>query len=128
MKLQQQQQSKEIDKAQEVFLQKMRGNEDKRSPKVNQATDLLQAFAPDPTGGKAKVPDSKNRSMTAANLIDAIIVHQINQSTEETPTSNSPAGQNGKPVKPSVTQSGMIPSPQPYRPGPQGQMPYPPQS
>lgn len=129
----QQHQQQEVDsKAQEAYLQKIRGD-DKRSPKVNHATDLLQVFAPDSQANRNNKPqDAKNRSMTAANLIDAIIVHQINLSTEETNTSSTPTSQNSKgckqDMKPSGMQSGGIPSSQPYRPGPQSQMPYTPHS
>jgi hypothetical protein len=83
----------------EEYIQKMR-NEAKGSPKLTQPTDILKAFAMDQQRTQGSKPPSEqqskgNRSMTAACLIDAIIVHQINQSTEETPTSSTAVSQAG---------------------------------
>jgi hypothetical protein len=127
------------ERAREDYMNKMRVSEDpnKRSPKLSQPTDILKAFATDNQQGQraaGKQPNDGvaaggkgNRSMTAACLIDAIIVHQINQSTEETPTSTTSVSQAGsKPgpvkqdVKTSMPQS-STPVGQLYRQTPQSQ-------
>ncbi|XP_053376289.1 nuclear receptor corepressor 1-like isoform X2 [Mercenaria mercenaria] len=125
------------ERAREEYLSKMRANEDpnKRSPKLSQPTDILKAFVPDSQQGQRAAGKQSgdtaggkgNRSMTAACLIDAIIVHQINQSTEETPTSTTSVSQAGsKPgavkqeVKSVVSQS-SAPAPHLFRQTPQPQ-------
>lgn len=98
----QQQQQQEAENAKvaermkEECLQKMRNEQsNKGGSKVNHPTDLLKVFASD-SQHISKQQDSgsgKNCSMTAAKLIDAIIVHQINQSTEDTSTSDTTSSQ-----------------------------------
>ena len=134
-----QEEAKMNERVREEYLNKMRASDDpnKRSPKLSQPTDILKAFATDNQQSQRAVgkPASEgsaggakgNRSMTAACLIDAIIVHQINQSTEETPTSTtsvsqavSKLGSGKQDIKTSASQSGT-PVSQLYRQTPQSQ-------
>ena len=65
-------------------------DQNKQSPKLSTATDLFKAFAPDQSQKRREEPAVKGKGVTtAANLIDAIIAHQINQTTEETVPSES---------------------------------------
>ena len=75
-------------------------DQNKQSPKLSNATDLLKAFAPDTSQKRPPEPTGKGGKnlTTAANLIDAIIVHQINQTTEETaPVETQPVSAQSRP-------------------------------
>ena len=75
-------------------------DQNKQSPKLSNATDLLKAFAPDASQKRMPEPAGKGGKnlTTAANLIDAIIVHQINQTTEETaPVESQPVSAQSRP-------------------------------
>ncbi|XP_071179529.1 nuclear receptor corepressor 1-like isoform X3 [Mytilus edulis] len=49
---------------------------------IKEATDILKVFRQDASPPSASGPMSRHQGLTAANLIDAIIVHQINQVDE----------------------------------------------
>ncbi|XP_025090723.1 nuclear receptor corepressor 1-like isoform X5 [Pomacea canaliculata] len=59
---------------------------------------ILAAFQKDshqPLPGNTQPPSTSGRSLTAATLIDAIIIHQINRSTPEAGSSNMSASSSG---------------------------------
>lgn len=49
---------------------------------IKEATDILKVFRTEPSPPTQTGPISRHQGLTAANLIDAIIVHQINQVDE----------------------------------------------
>ena len=57
-----------------------------KSHNIQSPADLLRAFVPQTEASTTQVETSKQPSLTAANLIDAIIIHQINQSSDEVPS------------------------------------------
>ena len=84
----------------QIYERQREIDQNKQSPKLNNATDLLKAFAPDTS--QKRMPESTGKGgknlTTAANLIDAIIVHQINQTTEETaPSESQPVSAQSRP-------------------------------
>jgi hypothetical protein len=55
---------------------------------IQTPAEFFKVFAQDPSGSN-RAGSERHSSLTAANLIDAIIIHQINNSTEETSTTKS---------------------------------------
>ena len=99
-------------KAKEEYVSKIRHSveDPKMRGAYQQPTDILKAFAPDTQAKKPPEQGSRGKGgMTAACLIDAIIVHQINQSTEESSTTDTQTTKSamGSDQKPVITQSTM---------------------
>ncbi|XP_056017947.1 serine/arginine repetitive matrix protein 2-like isoform X6 [Ostrea edulis] len=55
---------------------------------IQTPAEFFKVFAQEPSGA-SRSGSERQSSLTAANLIDAIIIHQINNSTEETSTTKS---------------------------------------
>ncbi|KAL5016148.1 hypothetical protein ScPMuIL_005737 [Solemya velum] len=86
------------------------GEPDRKPSDLSSATEVLsKVFAPD----SQNKPPTQQRSVTAATLIDAIIIHQINQTSDDAGSSKKlrPVSQNSSVLHESSARNANCPSP-----------------